>query len=197
MVARLCVTTTNCVRCARRCSSSRTRTTLDSSRAASTSSSRQNGLGLTVRIENRRATAVSARSPPESSPRFCRRFARWLGLDVDAGRAILVVAADQPSLATTEQSGECGSRKHEPLRRRYDRTPRPSSIELGHEGARCRSPNGRRRVVGAERRNVPPRVHIARSHRPRPRRCDAGVPEAGRCHAPAGEDLRHWQHQCC
>ena len=45
---------------------SQKRPTLCSSSGASTSSSRQNGAGLSSKIENTSATAVSAFSPPDS-----------------------------------------------------------------------------------------------------------------------------------
>ena len=45
-----------------------------SSRAASTSSKIQNGTGRTFKMENNRAIAVNARSPPDNKLKFCSFF---------------------------------------------------------------------------------------------------------------------------
>ena len=66
MVPRLWVMTMNWVRSASSRRASVNRPTFASSSAASTSSSTQNGAGRTSSIANSSATAVSARSPPES-----------------------------------------------------------------------------------------------------------------------------------
>src|SRR5262249_32106906 len=66
-----CVTTMNCVVSANSRKYSAKRETFASSSAASTSSSTQNGTGLTRKMENNNAIAVNARSPPESSCKFC------------------------------------------------------------------------------------------------------------------------------
>jgi hypothetical protein len=58
--------TTNCVRAASSRRASENRPTFASSSAASTSSSTQNGTGRTSSIAKSSATAVSARSPPDS-----------------------------------------------------------------------------------------------------------------------------------
>ena len=66
IVPRLWVMTMNWVWSARPRSASENRPMFASSSAASTSSSTQNGTGRTSSIANSRATAVSARSPPDS-----------------------------------------------------------------------------------------------------------------------------------
>ena len=58
-----------------------------SSSAASTSSRTQNGTGRTSSIANSSATAVRARSPPDSIASACGLLARRPGHDLDAGRA--------------------------------------------------------------------------------------------------------------
>src|SRR5437773_412418 len=71
MVPRLCVMTTNWVVAARARRASANRPMLASSSAASTSSRTQNGTGRTSSIANSRATAVRARSPPDSIASAC------------------------------------------------------------------------------------------------------------------------------
>ncbi len=71
IVPRLWVMTMNWVASARLRSASEKRPTFASSSAASTSSRTQNGTGRTSSIANSRATAVSARSPPDSIDRDC------------------------------------------------------------------------------------------------------------------------------
>gem|GEM_PF-6010366 len=66
MVILLCVMKRNCVCADMRLTISQKRSVLLSSSGASTSSSMQNGAGLSWNIENTRAIAVSAFSPPES-----------------------------------------------------------------------------------------------------------------------------------
>ena len=67
MVRRLCVMMMNCVLCDSARSSSTKRPTFASSSAASTSSSTQIGDGFACSSAKSSATAVSDRSPPESS----------------------------------------------------------------------------------------------------------------------------------
>ena len=66
IVVLLCVMKMNCTRLDISLTVSQKRPTLLSSSGASTSSSRQNGAGLSSKIENTSATAVSAFSPPDS-----------------------------------------------------------------------------------------------------------------------------------
>jgi hypothetical protein len=74
MVLLLCVISRNCEPLDISFTSSSKRPTFASSSAASTSSSRKKGEGLTRNTENRSARAVSAFSPPESRFTFCRRL---------------------------------------------------------------------------------------------------------------------------
>ena len=71
IVPRLWVMTMNWVWWARLRSASANRPMFASSSAASTSSSTQNGTGRTSSIANSSATAVSARSPPDSIASAC------------------------------------------------------------------------------------------------------------------------------
>src|SRR5690606_26448545 len=66
IVVLLCVMITNCTRSDISFTMSLKRPTLASSSGASTSSSRQNGAGLSSKIENTSATAVNAFSPPDN-----------------------------------------------------------------------------------------------------------------------------------
>ena len=72
IVVGLCVMTIIWERCPKSRRRSAKRSTFAPSKGASTSSKTQKGLGLTVRKANRRAAAVSARSPPDSSARGWR-----------------------------------------------------------------------------------------------------------------------------
>ncbi len=75
-----------------------------SSSGASTTSSRQNGVGLIRKIEMIKATAVSAFSPPDSSITLAC-FCGGLDDDVDTGlQLILLVGQLSSARAATEQS---------------------------------------------------------------------------------------------
>ena len=72
------------------------RPTLASSSAASTSSSTQNGAGRTSSIANSRATAVSARSPPESIASACGFL--------PGGRAVISIPVVDRSFGSVSES---------------------------------------------------------------------------------------------
>ena len=74
MVLRLCVMMMNCVRSSIDRSISTNRPMLASSSGASISSSRQNGLGLYLKMPNISAMAASAFSPPDNSMTLCNRL---------------------------------------------------------------------------------------------------------------------------
>jgi len=74
IVILLCVTTMNCTESDISRTMLEKRTTLASSSGASTSSSRQNGAGFSRKIENTKATAVRAFSPPDSKCRLVTRL---------------------------------------------------------------------------------------------------------------------------
>ena len=80
---------------------------LASSSGASISSSRQNGLGLYLKIANMSAIAVSAFSPPERSCTLWSRLPGGWAIDVDSALELIVlVEQHQPGAPAAEQRAE-------------------------------------------------------------------------------------------
>jgi hypothetical protein len=107
IVRLLCVMMMNCVPLRHLRTIAPKRPTLASSSGASTSSSRQNGLGLIRKIAKIRLTAVSAFSPPDSSSRLRTCLpGGWATISTPVPSMILRSVSTQPRRPAAEQPRE-------------------------------------------------------------------------------------------
>ena len=142
------------------------RPTLASSSAASTSSSTQNGAGRTSSIANSSATAVSARSPPES-------IARAWGF-LPGGRAVISIPVVDRSFGSVSESrakpppNSCWKRASKATSSAANVEPelgRDQDVEVGDQRARPSDGLAQVLVLGLER--LEPVADACGTRRPR------------------------------